>query len=66
VREIVVLGNAGYAANATLKLIKGLGWTYVCAMPRTRKFTNGKYLRALVQHLPESLYRRRATDNPDG
>jgi hypothetical protein len=66
VREIVVLGDAGSPANATLKLIEKLGWTYVFAMPRTRKFTNGKYLRDLVQHLPKSLYRRRATSKPDG
>lgn len=65
VREIVVLGDAGYPANATLKLIEKLGWTYVFAMPRTRKFTNGKHLRDLVQHLPKSLYRRRATYKPD-
>ena len=66
VREIVVLGDAGYPANATLKLIEALGWTYVFAMPRTRKFSNGKYLRDLVHHLPKSLYRRRATYKPDG
>jgi hypothetical protein len=66
VREIVVLGDAGYPANPTLKLIKERGWTYVFAMPRTRKFTNGKYVRDLVQHLPKSLYRRRATYKPDG
>lgn len=66
VGEIVVLGDAGYPANATLKLIEELGWTYVFAMPRTRKFTDGKYLRDLVQHLPKSLYRRRATSKPDG
>jgi Transposase DDE domain len=64
--EVVVLADAGYPANATLKLIKGLGWTYVFAMPRTRKFTNGKYVRDLVQHLPKSQYRRRATYKPDG
>ena len=66
VREIVGLGDAGYPANATLKLIEELGWTYVFAMPRTRKFTNGKYVRDMVQHLPKSLYRRRATYKPDG
>jgi Transposase DDE domain len=66
VREIVVLGDAGYPANDTLKLIAELGWTYVFAMPRTRKFTNGKYVRDMVQHLPKSLYRRRATSKPDG
>jgi hypothetical protein len=66
VREIVVLGDAGYPANATLKLIEKRGWTYVFVMPRTRKFTNGKHLRDLVQHLPKSLYRRRATYKLDG
>ena len=66
VREIIVLADAGYPANATLKLINELGWTYVFAMPRTRKFTNGKYVRDLVNHLPKSLYRRRATYKPDG
>jgi hypothetical protein len=66
VREIVVVADAGYPANLTLKLIEELGWTYVFAMPRTRKFTNGKYVRDLVQHLPKSLYRRRATYKPDG
>jgi hypothetical protein len=44
-REVVVVADAGYPANATLKLIKELGWTYVFAMPRTRTFTNGKYVR---------------------
>jgi len=66
VKEVVVLGDAGYAANPTLKLIEELGWTYVFAMSRSRKFTNGKYVRDLVQCLPKSLYRRRATHKPDG
>ncbi len=66
VREVVVLADAGYPATPTLKLIKDLGWTYVFAMPRTRKFTNGKHIRDLVQHLPKSQYRRRATYKPDG
>jgi hypothetical protein len=65
-RDLVVLGDAGYPAPATLKLIEKLGWTYVFAMPRTRKFTHGKNLRDLVQHLPKSLYRRRAPSKPDG
>ena len=65
-RDVVVLGDAGYPANPTLKLIEKLGWTYVFAMPRTQKFTNGKYLRDLVQYLPKSQYRRRATYKPDG
>ncbi len=66
VREVVVLADAGYPANPTLQLIQNLGWTYVFAMPRTRKFTNGKYVRDLVQHLPKSHYRRRASSQPDG
>ena len=66
VREIVVLGDAGYPATETLKLIEELGWHYVFAIPRNRKFTNGKYVRDLVQHLPKSRYRRRATIKPDG
>jgi hypothetical protein len=66
VREVVVVADAGYPANATLQLIEELEWTYVFAMPRTRKFTNGKYVRDFVQHLPKSLYRRRATYKPDG
>jgi hypothetical protein len=66
VRAIVVLGDAGSPANATLKRIEKLGWTDVFAMPRTRKCTNGKSLRDLVHHLPTSLYRRRATSKPDG
>ena len=63
---MVVLADAGFPANPTLKLIQDLGWAYVFAMPRTRKFTNGKYIRDLVQHLPKSQYRRRATYKPDG
>jgi hypothetical protein len=42
VREVVVVADAGYPAKATLQLITDLQWTYVFAMPRTRKFTNGK------------------------
>jgi hypothetical protein len=63
---VVVVADAGYPANATLKLIEGLEWTCVFAMPRTRKFANGKYVRDLVQHLPKSQYRRRVTYKPDG
>jgi transposase len=52
VRAIIVGADAGYAANVTLKLINDLHWTYVFAMPRTRKFTNGTCVRDMVQHLP--------------
>jgi Transposase DDE domain len=66
VRQVVVVADAGFAANATLHLITEIHYTYVFAMPRTRKFTNGKHLRDLVQHLPKSWYDRRASHKPDG
>jgi hypothetical protein len=66
VRQMVVVADAGFAANATLRLITEKHYTYVFAMPRTRKFTNGKYLRDLVQHLPKRCYHRRASHKPDG
>ena len=66
VREVIVSGDAGFAANPTLKLIVKKGWTYVFAMARNRKFTNGKYVSDLMRHLPKSSYRRRATYKPDG
>jgi hypothetical protein len=66
VRQVVVSGDAGFAANPTLKLIEKKGWTYVFAMARNRKFTNGKYVSDLMRHLPKSSYRRRATYKPDG
>jgi hypothetical protein len=66
VREIIVVADAGSAAHVTRKLIHARHWTSVFAMPRTRKFTNGKYGRAMGQHLPKSRYRRRATSKPEG
>jgi hypothetical protein len=66
VRQVVVSADAGFAANKTLQLIDDRHWTYVFAMPRTRKFTNGKSLRDLVRHLPKSCYCRRASATPDG
>jgi hypothetical protein len=66
VRQVVVVADAGFAANETLRQITAQKYTYVFAMPRTRKFTNGKYLRDLVQHLPKSCYARRASHTPDG
>jgi Transposase DDE domain group 1 len=65
-RQVVVVADAGFAANETLRLITEHKYTYVFAMPRTRKFTNGKHLRDLVQHLPKSCYYRRASHTPDG
>lgn len=66
VRQLIVVADAGFAANATLHLITEQHYTYVFAMPRTRKFTNGKHLRDLVQPLPKSRYARRASHKPDG
>jgi hypothetical protein len=66
VREIIVVADAGDAANVPLTRINALPWTYVFAMPRTRKFTNGKDGRDMVHHLPKVRYRRRATSTPDG
>lgn len=66
VQHVVVVADAGFAANATLHLITEKHYTYVFAMPRTRKFTNGKHLRDLVQHLPKRCYARRASHKPDG
>jgi Transposase DDE domain len=66
VRQVIVSGDAGFAANPTLKLIEKKGWTYVFAMARNRKFTNGKYVSDLMRYLPKSAYRRRAIHKPDG
>ena len=66
VRQVVVVADAGFAANETLRLITAQKYTYVFAMPRTRKFTNGKHLRDLVQHLPKNCYYRRASHTPAG
>ena len=66
VRQVMVTADAGFAANKTFKLIQDKGWTYVFAIARTRKFTNGKYVSDLARHLPKSCYSRRATYKPDG
>jgi hypothetical protein len=66
VREVIVSGDAGFAANPTLKLSKKTGWTYVFAMARNRKFPNDKYVSDLMRHVPKSAYRRRTTSKPDG
>jgi DDE family transposase len=66
VRQVVVVADAGFAANETLRLIAEQKYGYVFALPRTRKFPNGKHLRDLVQHLPKSCYYRRASAKPDG
>jgi hypothetical protein len=54
------------AAHATRRFITANNDGDVLARPRTRKFTPGTPLRALVQHLPNSCNPRRASDTPDG
>jgi hypothetical protein len=41
VREIIVVAEAGYAANVPRKLSNALHWTSVFALPRTRTCPNG-------------------------
>jgi hypothetical protein len=62
---LIVSGDAGFAANPTLKRIEHKGWMYVFAMARNRKFTHGKYVSDLMRHLPKSCYSRRAIHKPD-
>jgi hypothetical protein len=64
--HVVVIADAGFAAHAPMRLITDQNDGYVLAMLRTRKFTNGKHLRDLVQHVPKSYYYRRASSKPDG
>jgi hypothetical protein len=48
VRQIVVVAEPGFSANATLSLMHEKKYAYVFPLPRTRKFTNSKHLRDLV------------------
>jgi Transposase DDE domain len=66
VRQVIVTGDAGFAANPTCKLLHKKGWPSVFAIARSRKCTNGKYVSDLVQHVPKSCYGRQATHKPDG
>ena len=66
VRQVVVSAAAGFAAHTTVQLIDDQQWADVFAMPRTRKCTNGTYLRDLVRHRPKSCSHRRASYTPDG
>jgi hypothetical protein len=58
VQQVVVVAAAGFAANATLRLITEKHHTSIFAMPRTRKCTNGKHPRDLLQHLPKRALRQ--------
>lgn len=64
--QTIVEADAGFAATKTFHLLERLGYGYVFAVARTRKFTDGKHLRDLVQHLPKQQYRRMKTTKPDG
>ena len=64
--KVIVEADAGFAATATFRAIDELGYAYVFAAARTRKFTDGKSLRDLVTYLPRSHYRRRACHSPNG
>ena len=65
-QQVVVEADAGFAATKTFRLIERKGYKDVFATARTRKFTSGKHLRDLVQHLPRNCYRRIKTLTPDG
>jgi hypothetical protein len=57
VQRVVVVADAGFAANETLRLITTQRYSHVFAMPRTRKFTNGKHLRDLRATFTQELLR---------
>jgi len=65
-RQVIVEADAGFAATKTFHLLERLGYGYVFAVARTRKFMDGKHLRDLVQHLPKAQYRRIKTAKPGG
>ena len=64
--RVVVTADAGMAANQTFRVIEARGWAFVFATSRTRRFSDGKQLRDLIEHLPHARYRRLATRKPDG
>jgi DDE superfamily endonuclease len=64
--QVVVLADAGFAANTTFRLLGRKGYGYVFAVSRTRKLTNGQHLSHCVRHLPKNRYHRLACSKPDG
>jgi Transposase DDE domain len=64
--QVVVLADAGFAANVTFRLLSRKGYGYVFAVSRTRKLTTGQHLSDCVRHLPKSRYHRLASYKPDG
>lgn len=65
-RRVIVEADAGFAATKTFQTIERKGYSYVLAVARTRKFTDGRTLKDLAQHLPKGSYRRLKTLKPDG
>lgn len=65
-KQVIVEADAGFAATKTFRVLERKGYGYVFAVARTRKFTDGRHLRDLAQHLPRSQYRRIKTCKPDG
>jgi hypothetical protein len=65
-KQVVILADAGMAANLTFQLIQRKGYGYVFAIARNRKLTAGQQVRDCVRHLPKSRYRRLASYKPDG
>ncbi len=57
-QQVIVEADAGFEATETLKAIEQVGYGYVFAVARTRKFSDGRHLKDLVQHLPRKAYRR--------
>ena len=64
--NVIVEADSGFSSNQNIKAIEKKGYYYVLAIPRTRKFANGKYVRDLVKHLPKTHYHRVATRKVDG
>jgi transposase len=60
-RSVIVEVDSGFSSNQNIKAIEKKKYYYVCAIPRTRKFTNDKYVKDLVKHLPKNHYHRVAT-----
>jgi hypothetical protein len=55
-QELVVTADATYASRANLATSQALGYGYVMAPPRPRRFANGKAVKDLVTHLPRGKY----------
>lgn len=65
-RRVNVLGDAGFAAKATLQHVAQLGYFYTFALPRTWKTADGRHLRDIARHTNKRHYHRVASYQPDG